>query len=240
MAMTDGPRRRRRRLRAQLRQPAHPARGAARRLPEPAGQRRRGHRGRHGDQHGAAQPHRGRGGGAAPAREPGCHPRRPDGVRPRSRPADRRHDRRPRRHQRRLRDRPRLVQDARQGHGRAALGPRAPGSSSPNCPTSSGPRRSSRRSKTASTPRRSPASPTSPTSPTASTDCASSSASRPASAPTRVLEQLYRLTPLEDGFSINNVALVERHAADPRAARAAAGLPRPPHPRRHAAVAATG
>jgi len=43
---------------------------------------------------------------------------------------------------------------------------------SPSCPISSGRRRSSRRSKTASTPRRSPASRTSPISPTARTGCA--------------------------------------------------------------------
>ena len=65
----------------------------------------------------------------APARQPGCDPRRPDGLRARPRPADRRHHRRPRRHPRRLRHRPRLVQDAREGDGRAALGPQAPGSS---------------------------------------------------------------------------------------------------------------
>ena len=38
----------------------HRARGAARRVPEPAGQRRGRHRRRHGDQHAAAQPGRGR------------------------------------------------------------------------------------------------------------------------------------------------------------------------------------
>ncbi len=48
----------------QLMQPESAARG----VPEPARQRCARHRGRHGDQHGAAQPHRGRRGRAAPAR----------------------------------------------------------------------------------------------------------------------------------------------------------------------------
>jgi DNA gyrase subunit B len=42
-------------------------------LPEPAGQRQRRHRGRHGDQHPAAQPARGRRGGAVGAGAPGRH-----------------------------------------------------------------------------------------------------------------------------------------------------------------------
>ena len=87
-----GPRRRRRRLRAELRQPAHPARCAARRVPEPAGQRRERHRRRHGHEHGAAQPRRGGGRCALSPRASGCLPRRPDDVRARPRPAHRRHD----------------------------------------------------------------------------------------------------------------------------------------------------
>ena len=53
----DGPPRRgRRRLRPQLRQPADPAGRAAGRVPQPAGQRRHRHRRRHGHEHGPAQP----------------------------------------------------------------------------------------------------------------------------------------------------------------------------------------
>ncbi len=60
-----------------------------------------------------------------PARRTRRDARRPHGLRARSRPADRRHDRRPRRHQGRLRDRPRQLQDPGQGDGRAALGRRS-------------------------------------------------------------------------------------------------------------------
>ena len=49
-----------RRLPLQLRRQRNRARGAADPRPEPAGQRQRGHRGRHGDAHPAAQPHRDR------------------------------------------------------------------------------------------------------------------------------------------------------------------------------------
>ena len=64
----DRARRGRRRLRPQLRQQAHAAGGAPRRDPEPAGQRRVRHRGRHGHEHGPAQPRRGRRRGPAPGR----------------------------------------------------------------------------------------------------------------------------------------------------------------------------
>ena len=77
--------------------------------PQPARQRRLRHRGRHGDQHGPAQPGRGGAGAAAPGHPPRRRPRRPDAVHPRPRPAHRRQDRRPRRHPRRLRVRPRLA-----------------------------------------------------------------------------------------------------------------------------------
>ena len=51
--------------------------------------------------------------------------------------------------------------------------------------------------------------------------------------PQAVLGELYRLTPLEESFGINNVALVDGPAAHARAQGAAAGLPRPPGRRRH-------
>ena len=59
----------------------------------------------------------------APDRQPGRHARGHHAVRPRPGPAHRRPDRGPGRHPRRLRHRPRLLQDPRQGGGRAALRP---------------------------------------------------------------------------------------------------------------------
>ena len=50
--------------------------------------------------------------------------------------------------------------------------------------------------------------------------------------PEAVLEQLYRYTPLEDSFSINNVALVDGPAAHARPARAARRVGRAPARRR--------
>ena len=77
-------------------------------------------------------------------------------------------------------------------------------------------------------PRSSAASPTSPTSPTASTGLRLVIEIKNGFHPEAVLEQLYRLTPMEETFGINNVALVDGPAAHARAARAAPGLRRPP------------
>ena len=65
------------------------------------------HRGRHGHQHRAAQPGRGRPGAAPPDHPPQGDARRPDALHPGPGPAHRRQDRRARRDPRRLRDRPR-------------------------------------------------------------------------------------------------------------------------------------
>ena len=46
--------------------------------------------------------------------------------------------------------------------------------------------------------------------------------------PEAVLDELYRLTPMEDTFGINNVALVDGQPRRARPARAAADLRRPP------------
>ncbi len=100
-----------RRLQPQLRRPGAGTGRPARRLPQPPGQRRLGHRGRHGHEHAAAQPARGHRRRPAPDQAPERGPRRPDEARPGPRPAHRRPHRRPLRHPGRLRDRPRHVQD---------------------------------------------------------------------------------------------------------------------------------
>ena len=58
--------------------------------------------------------------------------------------------------------------------------------------------------------------------------------------PDAVLEQLYRLTPMEDSFGINNVVPRRGPAAHARAAGAAAGLRRAPPRRRAPSHRATG
>jgi DNA gyrase subunit A len=55
--------------------------------------------------------------------------------------------------------------------------------------------------------------------------------------PQAVLAELYRLTPLEESFGINNLALVDGQPRTLGLEGAAAGLPRPPGRRRHAALA---
>ena len=147
-------RRGRRRLPAQLRRPRDRARGPARGVPQPARQRRDRHRRRHGDQHGRRTTSS-RSSSAARhlITHPDADPRRPDAVRARPGPADRRQDRRPRRHPRGVRDRPRHLphpghrpgrerHPAAQGHRRhrAALRRRARSGSWRRSPTWSGPR----------------------------------------------------------------------------------------------------
>ena len=84
-------RRRHRRLRPQLRRIAAASRCPAGAVPEPARQRLLGDRGRHGDQHPAAQPARGRRRGHGLHRRPGDRPRRADGARQGPRLPRRRH-----------------------------------------------------------------------------------------------------------------------------------------------------
>ena len=177
------------------------------RRPEPAGQRRLRHRGRHGHEHAAAQPRRG-GRGAAPLiKQPEADldelmrfvpgPDFPtggtiiglDGVpdayasRPRQLPHARHH-------------RDRVGDRAAQGHRRhrAAL----PGR----------PRAGPRRDQGAGAEQGSSASPTSRTSPTARWACGSPSSSRTASTPRRCSTSSTG-TPLEESFGINDVALVD-------------------------------
>ena len=207
--MTDGHRRGRRRPAAQLRRPRARARGPAGGVPEPAGQRRVRHRRRHGHQHGAAQPGRGRLGRPAPDQAPERRPRRPDAVRARPRPADRRQDRRPRRHPRGLRDRPRHA--SAPGPRRASRTSRraARASSSPSCRAASARSGSRRRSPSWCAARSCRASPRSTTTPTATKGLRLVIEIKNGFNPEAILEQLYRLTPIEDTFGINNVALVD-------------------------------
>ena len=87
----DGDRSRRgdRRLHPQLRRPAAAAGGASGGVPQPPRQRGQRDRGRHGHQHGPAQPRRGDRRGPPPHRQPDLLARRPDAVRAGSRPARR-------------------------------------------------------------------------------------------------------------------------------------------------------
>ena len=194
---------------AQLRRPRARARGPAGRVPQPAGQRRVRHRGRHGDQHAAAQPGRGRLRGPPPAQAPGRRPRRADALRPRPRPADRRQDRR--------------ASTASATPTSPAGAPSAPGpppgsrasrrgaraSSSPSCPGASAPSGSRRRSPSWSAARSCRASPRSTTTPTATVGLRLVIEVKNGFNPEAILDQLYRLTPLEETFGINNVALVD-------------------------------
>ena len=178
--------------------------------PEPARQRRVRHRGRHGHQHGPAQPRRGRRGRPPPASRtrrrrsttswascpaPTCPSGGKivglDGVREAyetGRGAFRIAGDRARRER----------HAAPQGHRRhRAAVQRGPGE---------GHRSASRRRWT---PRSSRASPPSTTSPTWSTGLRLVIEVQERLLPEAVLEQLYALTPMEDSFDINNVALVE-------------------------------
>ncbi len=111
------------RLRAQLRRPGARAGGAARRVPEPAGQRLLRHRGRHGDEHAAAQPRRGHRGRPPPDPVPERGPGRADEARPGPGPAHRRPHRRSGRHPGRVRDGPWHLQDPCHGLDRDGDGP---------------------------------------------------------------------------------------------------------------------
>ena len=116
------PRRGRRRLRAELRRAADDPGRPARALPEPARQRRLGHRGRHGDEHPASQPRRGDRRGGRTDRRPRDHDRGSDAARQGPRlPHGCRRDGLPG-HQGCVRDRPRAHAHARGGPHRAAEG----------------------------------------------------------------------------------------------------------------------
>ncbi len=108
--------------RAELRRLRAGAARAAQSVPEPAGQRRRRHRGRHGHEHPAAQPRRGDRRGGAHDRSPGRDGRGPHEVREGAGFPDGRLDHRQAGHQGRVRDRPRLDQGPRRHDDRRGLG----------------------------------------------------------------------------------------------------------------------
>ena len=102
------------RFRAELRRQREGAAGSADQAAEPAHQRLVGYRGRHGDEHSAAQPERGRRRLPARAEEPRRDDRRADGDHSGARLPDRRNHPRPERRARRLPHRPRPRDHARQ------------------------------------------------------------------------------------------------------------------------------
>lgn len=121
-------RREHRRLRRELRRPGARTGRTPGGVPEPAGQRRVRDRGRHGHQHGSAQPGRGHRGRPPPDPLPGGGPGSAHALRTGSRPAHRRPDRGPRGHQGRLRERPRHLQDPLDGDpGGRDPAPQGPG-----------------------------------------------------------------------------------------------------------------
>ncbi len=126
------------RLPGQLRRPHARAEDPALAIPEPAGQRVRRHRGRHGHQHPAAQPPRGRVRRAvaarAPRREPGGAPRGAPRADQGPRLPDGRAGARHQGHPRGVPHRPRIHHDARGRRGRGDPGPCVP-RGSPSCPT---------------------------------------------------------------------------------------------------------
>ena len=107
-----------RRFPGQLRQPRPRTDGAAGEIPEPAGQRRRRHRRRHGDQHPAAQSRRSHRRLRGADRQSGADHRRTHQHRAGTGFPDRRHHPRTPGHPLGLSSRPRLDRDARQGHDR--------------------------------------------------------------------------------------------------------------------------
>ena len=190
------------------------------------------HRGRHGHQHGPAQPRRGHRRGPAPHRQPRLLARRPDEVRARPRPALRRQDRRARRHPRRLPHRPRHASAPGRPRGSRSVTPRRKGIVVTELPYLVGPEKVIEKIK----------------------DLVQAKKLQGISDvkdltdrkhglrlvieikngfnPDAVLEQLYKLTPMEDSFGINNVALVDGQPRTLGLKDLLRGLRRLPHRRR--------
>ena len=125
------------RLRAELRRVAAGPRHAAVALSEPARQRLRRHRGRHGDEHAPAPPRRDDRRSRAADRQARRECRGPDEARARARLPDRRHRRRPLRDPRRLPHRSRPDRHARRERTSRSFAAARARSSSPSCPTAS-------------------------------------------------------------------------------------------------------
>ena len=180
--------------------------------PEPAGQRLGGHRGRHGHQHPAAQPHRGRRRPGDADRQPGDDDRAAHEDRHRPRLPDRRLHLRRRRHPRGLHDGPRHHHAARQGPRREAPG-RARGDHHHRAavPGEQGePHREDRGARRAR--RRSTASPRSATSRNREGIRVVLELGR-GEIPQIVLNQLYKHTQMQTTFGIIMLALVDRRPA---------------------------
>ncbi len=182
------------------------------RFPESPRQRLRRHRGRHGDEHPAAQPPRGGRRRALAARAPRRRPRRAArgapaaGSRARtSRPA--------RRSSASRASRTRIAPAAARSRCAPSSPSRrsraAPASSSPSCRTRSIPTTSRSRSPSWSRISGSPASPTSATRAPAAPASASSSCSSATRSPKVVLNNLYKHTQLQENFGANMLAIVD-------------------------------
>ncbi len=107
------------------------------RVPEPAHQRLVGHRGRHGDEHPAAQPRRGHRRRGRDDRRPADRGRRPDAAHQGARLPHRRHHRRPRRRGRRLHAPAAAGSSCAAAPTTSRSSTAATRSSSPSCPTRS-------------------------------------------------------------------------------------------------------
>ena len=177
-------------------------------LPQPAGQRRQRHRRRHGHQHAPAQPGRGDRRRPAPDRAPRRDARRPDAVRARPRPADRRQDRRARGHPRRLRDRPRLVPDPGHRPDRERHAP-PQGHRRHRAALQVGPEKVIEKIKDLVQAKKLQGIADVKDLTDRTHGLRLVIEIKNGFHPEAVLEQLYRLTPMEDSFGINNVALVD-------------------------------
>ena len=208
-----GHRRGHRRLHPQLRRPDPGADDPAVALPEPARQRLRGHRGRHGDQDPAAQPAGDRRGRPVVPGPPGGRRGRDARRAAQDRQGPRLPDQGPdRRHVRRSRT-PTGPAAARSGCAPSSRSRRTsaggPASSSPSCPTRSTRTTSPSASPTSSRRASSPASPTSATSPPGRTGMRLVIVLKRDAVAKVVLNNLYKHTQLQETFGANMLALVD-------------------------------
>ena len=140
---------------------------------------------------------------------PDATPRRPDAVRPRPGPADRRQDRRPRRHPRRLRDRPRHLPDARHRPDRERHPRRRKGIVVTELPYGVGPEKVIEQIKDLVQAKKLQGIADVKDLTDRQHGLRLVIEVKNGFVPEAILEQLYRLTPMEESFGINNVALVD-------------------------------